>query len=171
MHRWTDSPWERQKGESEKAFAAFVIYRDLGEKRTITGVAQRLSRSRQWINEWKDKWQWKERATLYDQEMQREARKAARETVAEEYETMIKRQIAISLQLQSKAMKALQGLKPEKLTPKEIREWIKMATELERMNRKLVEEKNEQHNLENNYMVSDDPITIALKEAQDARYQ
>ena len=138
--KWTDSPWERQQGESEKAFAAFVIYRDLGEKRTITEVAKKLTRSRQWINEWKDKWHWKERAALYDQEMQRVARKAAREIMAEEYETMIKRQIAISLQLQSKAMKALQTLKPEKLTPKEIREWLKMSTELERSIRQTPED-------------------------------
>ncbi len=162
MQKWTDSPWERQRGESEKAFAAFVIYRDLGEKRTITEVARKLTRSRQWINEWKDKWRWKERAAEYDQEMQRVARKAARETMAEEYETMIKRQIAISLQLQSKAMKALQTLKPEKLTPKEIREWLKMSTELERMNRALVEEKNEKQSTERNSIV-DDPISEALK--------
>ena len=161
--KWTDSPWERQQGESEKAFAAFVIYRDLGEKRTITEVAKQLSRSRQWINEWKDKWSWKERAALYDQEMQREARKAARAIMAGEYETMIKRQLAISLQLQSKAMKAMQELKPNKLTPKEIREWIKMGTDLERMNRTLVEE-NEKQNAESSRMVADDPITTALKE-------
>ena len=41
----------------------------------------------------------------------------------------------MAVQLQTKALEALKGLKPEEMTPKDIKEFIKMATELERLNR------------------------------------
>ena len=33
-------PWERQDGESAKAYQAFCKYLDMGEKRSIRAVAQ-----------------------------------------------------------------------------------------------------------------------------------
>ena len=54
MPEWTDNkPWERQKGESEKAFEAFAAYRDLGEKRTISAVVKKLQKSRSLFDRWK----------------------------------------------------------------------------------------------------------------------
>ena len=41
MPKWTDKPWERQKGESDKAYEAFVTYRDMGTDRSIRAVAQK----------------------------------------------------------------------------------------------------------------------------------
>ena len=46
MTKWTDKPWERQKGESEKAFGAFAAYRDMGPERTISAVVKKLGKSR-----------------------------------------------------------------------------------------------------------------------------
>ena len=48
---------------------------------------------------------------------------------------MTGRHIKIAVQLQAKALEALKGLKPEKMTAKDIKEYIKMSTELERLNR------------------------------------
>ena len=46
MPKWTDKPWERQKGESDKAYEAFVTYWDMGTDRSIRAVAQKLGKSR-----------------------------------------------------------------------------------------------------------------------------
>ena len=45
------------------------------------------------------------------------------------------RHIKMSLQLQKKAMEALEKIKPEEMTPKDVKEFLRLATELERMNR------------------------------------
>jgi len=60
------NPWDRQPGESGKAFEAFAIYRDLGPSRTILEVARRLSKSRQLLTRWAKKHRWHERAAAYD---------------------------------------------------------------------------------------------------------
>jgi hypothetical protein len=36
--------WERQKGESQQAFQAFVAYRDMGSDRSAAKVGRRLGR-------------------------------------------------------------------------------------------------------------------------------
>ena len=104
----TEKPWERQKGETEQAFEAFAIYRDLGLKRSNHEVCERLSKSRQLISRWKSKYGWDERVRAYDNEMERQAH-----------------------------AEALEKLKVEDMTPRDIKEYIKIATELERLNRSV----------------------------------
>lgn len=136
MPKWTDKPWERQKGESEKAYEAFVTYRDLGEKRTFTAVAKKLQKSCTLIRRWKVAWEWQERVRAYDNELEKEARSKA----VKSRKDMTERHIGIAMQLQKKALEALKELKPEEMTPKDIKEFIKMATDLERLNRTIEEE-------------------------------
>lgn len=132
----TDKPWERQKGESEKAFEAFAAYRDMGEKRTFAAVAEKLGKSETLIHRWKLRWGWQERVRAYDNELEREARKK----VVADRKAMTERHIGIAMQLQKKALEALSSLTVEDMTPKDIKEYIKMATDLERLNRTLEEE-------------------------------
>jgi hypothetical protein len=136
MPKWTDKPWERQKGESEKAFEAFAIYRDMGQERTIAAVVKRLEKSRALIDRWKDRWEWKERVRAYDNELEREARAKA----VKDRKAMTDRHIGIAMQLQKKALEALNSLSVEDMSAKDIKEYIKMATDLERLNRTLEEE-------------------------------
>lgn len=136
MPKWTDKPWERQEGESEKAFEAFAVYRDMGKKRTLTAVAEKLQKSGSLIRRWKDRWDWVERVRAYDNDLEKEARAKA----IKDRKDMSDRHIKIAMQLQKKALEALNGLEVEAMSPKDIKEFIKMATDLERLNRTLEEE-------------------------------
>lgn len=136
MPKWTDKPWERQKGESEKAFEAFAAYRDMGSERSITKVVQSLNKSRALIGRWSSRWEWTERVRAYDNELE----KAARAKAIKDRKDMTDRHIKIAMQLQKKALEALTSLEVEAMSPKDIKEYIKMATDLERLNRTLEEE-------------------------------
>lgn len=136
MPRWTEKPWERQKGESEKAYEAFAVYRDMCEKRTLVAVAEKLQKSDSLIRRWKDRWEWPERVRAYDNELEKEARAKA----IKDRKDMTERHIGIAMQLQKKALQALTSLEAEAMSPKDIKEFIKMATDLERLNRTLEEE-------------------------------
>lgn len=136
MGKWTDKPWERQKGESEKAYEAFATYRDMGAERSITKVAQSLNKTRALIGRWSSQWSWTERARAYDNELEKEVRAKA----VKDRRAMTERHIGIAMQLQKKALEALGNLSVEDMSPKDIKEYIKMATDLERLNRTLEEE-------------------------------
>ena len=131
MPNHTDKLWERRKGESEQAYETFSIYRDLGLQRSNAKVCERLSKSRQLISRWKTQHDWDERARAYDNDL---AKKAHAEAVRD-LKDMTGRHIRMAVQLQAKALEALKELKPAEMTPKDIKEFIKMATELERLNR------------------------------------
>lgn len=123
--------WERQPGESGPAFEAFAAYRDMGEKRTISAVAKQLNKSGTLCHRWKLRYDWRARADAYDASIAEEAR---REAISKRKE-MQKRHIKISMQLQAKALEALKSMQPAEMTPKDIKEFLRLATELERMNR------------------------------------
>lgn len=136
MPQWTDKPWERQKGESAQAFEAFATYRDMGSDRSIRAVGQRLDKSRTQIGKWSSAWNWQERVRAYDNDLEKQARDKA----VKDRKAMVDRQIKIAMQVQKKALEALEQLSVEDMSPKDIKEYIKMATELERLNRNLEEQ-------------------------------
>lgn len=129
----TDKPWERQKGEGEKAYEAFLVYRDMGPERSTRAVAQKLGKSVSLIQRWSRDKDWQERVRAYENDLDRAARKKA----LADRKAMTDRHISIAMQLQKKALEALAGLSAEDMTPKDIKEYIKMATDLERLNRTL----------------------------------
>jgi hypothetical protein len=59
-------PWERQPGETSKAYAAFCVYRDLGQARSLRTTAEALSRSEALLKGWSSKWNWPERSRAWD---------------------------------------------------------------------------------------------------------
>jgi hypothetical protein len=64
-----DRPFERQPGESEQAYEAWQIYRDLGVSRSLEAVSQVLARSLPTIKVHSARWSWVERARLWDNRM------------------------------------------------------------------------------------------------------
>ena len=131
MSRVVEHSWERQPGESVQAFEAFKLYRDMGLKRSNHAVCEQLSKSRQLISRWKKQWDWDSRVRDYDNELEKEAHKEAVKNLKD----MTSRHIKISMQLQRKALEALDKMNVDDMSPKDVKEFIKMATDLERLNR------------------------------------
>lgn len=59
-------PWDRQPGETSKAYAAFCVYRDQGESRTVRTTAEALAKSDNLIKGWSAKNNWVSRAAAWD---------------------------------------------------------------------------------------------------------
>ena len=131
-------PWERQQGESEKAFEAFAIYRDLGADRSLQKVTQELNKSRTIIARWSRTYHWRDRAREYDNDLERQAKKKAEKGLRD----MCERHTKIAVELQTKALQALKSLNPDDMSIKDIREYIRMATDLERLNRTMTAEQH-----------------------------
>lgn len=135
-----DKPWERQVNESGPAYEAFAIYRDMGKSRTVSAVVKQLKKSRSLIDRWKNAWNWEERVIAYDNNVEREAKEEA----VKEKKTMLTRHIKIAMQVQKKALQALDNLDVKEMSPKDIKEYIRMATDLERLSRTFDDEKQEE---------------------------
>jgi len=125
--KYKGDPWERQTGETEKAYTAFSIYRDMTDKRTVQAVCDEIGKSYQAVHRWVTKYEWKERVRLYDNWLEHEARK----NTIKQKEKMIAQQLKIARALQAKALKAFSEADESKMTFKDIKELIKLGTELE----------------------------------------
>lgn len=120
-------PWERQEGESVKAFEAFIVYLNLGEERSLRAVGQKLGKSRALIERWSSDNGWVKRVAAYDADVQRKAHAVT----VEKQKKMIDRHIGIALKIQEKALKALEKMDPENLDPKLMLSMLREATKLE----------------------------------------
>lgn len=125
--------WERQKGESTKAFEAFSIYRDMGADRSLRQVAAQLGKSRALIERWSRQWEWVERARNYDNDIEKKAHTKAVKAVSD----MRARHIKIAMQLQTKALTELQNLPQGAMTAREILSFITEAAKMECENREI----------------------------------
>ena len=124
-------PWERQEGESVKAYEAFQCYLNLGETRSQRLVSEQLSKSRQLISRWSANYQWVERVAAYENDLQRQAHAEA----VKKARQMADRHISIAMKMQQKALQALKEMDPRDIDPKNLVAFIREATKLERENR------------------------------------
>ncbi len=125
--KYKGDPWERQPNETEKAYAAFSVYRDMADKRTIQAVCDEIGKSYQAVYRWVSKYEWKDRVRLYDNWLEHEARK----DVITQKKKMIAQQLKISRAIQAKALKAFSKADESKMTFKDMKELLKLGTELE----------------------------------------
>lgn len=80
MENIKPKPWERQiingKKETNKAFEAFQIYRDLGVNRSQQNVALALNKNLRQIAVWASQWNWTQRIQAWEDELDKRRRDA-----------------------------------------------------------------------------------------------
>jgi len=134
------APWEKQDGESARAFSAFVVYRDLpAASRKLESVSEQLYPQAPWavskVREWASKYNWQVRADAWSAQLDAERRKVQLETV----KTMTIRHIEAAIAMQGKGLEALRNLQAkEDLSAADIRLLITEGAKLERLSRGLV---------------------------------
>lgn len=84
--------WERQPGESLRAYEAARVYFELGPSRSLAAVAQKCKKSVSLVARWSSRWSWRERAAGYDQHMAMVEMNARRQALAQEAEEWARRQ-------------------------------------------------------------------------------
>ena len=127
----TPEAWERQQGESTRAYEAFALYRDMGADRALRKVVQALNKNLTTIAEWSTKYEWVKRAAEWDAEQDRIARNAQ----IEEIKKMRKRHAEVANSMIIKAARALNRMKEEDIRPADISRFIEVASKLERLSR------------------------------------
>jgi hypothetical protein len=79
-------PWGRARDESAKAYAAFVVYRDLGPERSLRVAAGRLGKSARLLKRWSSRHRWQERVASWEEEQAARAAETSREAGEEAQE-------------------------------------------------------------------------------------
>jgi hypothetical protein len=126
--------WERQVGESTKAYSAFQKYLNLSSRRTLREVAELSHCSGQNIARWSRRWSWVHRVQAFDTvEEERFREQAARDRLA-----MRRRQIALGIACQSVAAHGVHELQAKiasgsalNLGAEEIKSLLAIGSQLE----------------------------------------
>ncbi len=122
--------WERQEGESKQAFEAFLAYAEMGNnfgKRSIRKVAQQLGKSATLISRWSVQHSWQKRVEAYDENALKEYQAKRKK----EAQAAIDRRVKTSQAIEGIATSALRYIKPNEMSPKEIKELLKLAMEMQ----------------------------------------
>jgi hypothetical protein len=124
--------WQQLPGETDKAYQAFVVYRNLEPKeRSLSRVVSELGKSIPLIKRWSSRWSWVERARECDnyQEMRRLEKRI------EEKQKMDEDHLKIIRAERNKAVEALTNMDTETLANNalELRNWITEIIKLERL--------------------------------------
>lgn len=137
--------WERQSGESDRAFHGFCVFRDLPPAgRTQRAVQDILYPQAQWatrtIGKWAKEHNWEARASAWDNEVDRVKRDAHLKTVG----VMAERHVHQAISLQAKGLEALELIAAGDIDPANARLLIVEGSKLERLSRGEATEKYEQ---------------------------
>jgi hypothetical protein len=132
-------PWQRQQGESGKAFAAFQMYRDMGADRSLARVGQQSGKHVSLLERWSVRWRWFDRAAAWDLHIDTE-RWQANEREARE---MGERHARAAVAMQARALQRLQSLDPGHMGARELTYMWETGVKIERLSRGLPSERIE----------------------------
>lgn len=146
---WTDAyPWEQQPGETDRAYRAFVVYRDMGANRSLRLAAQRhfglapddpATNQKRHFAKWSHANRWVERCSQFDafSDYQRWAEK---QTAIREMEG---RHAAIAINVQRAALDKLEELSPREMSAGDVIRFLEKAVQIERLARGEATARNE----------------------------
>ncbi|WP_421743315.1 hypothetical protein [Cellulomonas sp.] len=131
----TSQPWDRRLGESTRAHAAFLAYRDAGPARSLDAVAREWagSGSRSRIGTWSSSWSWVARAARWDEHVY------AVEDAAfvEETRARVRREAELGAVLVDLALDAARLVDPADLDPRDVVRVAAEGVRVERLARSL----------------------------------
>ena len=126
-------PWERQPGETAKAYAAFLLYRDLPaiDRSIVAAVAQQRQNGgkapvRNWET-WASRYNWRNRAAEHDSDLA----SRRRERMAKELERAQDNAVVLTRAFNFKIAERIKGMDPEDLAAGQIPAALKTLFELE----------------------------------------
>ena len=131
------SMWDRQEGETNRAYNAFRVYRNMGALRTLKKAAEkyygdayfvRTSAKNRNFEYWSSNHNWVARCAAYDDEEDRIYLLEQREGIKK----MNKRQASLGAAMQGKATDRLLAILPDELTPDQASRLAKMGVDIER---------------------------------------
>ena len=131
----TTMPWERQDGETARAYEAFSEYRDMGADRSLAKVGQKLGKSKAQMEKWSKKYSWVARAEAWDIEQDRLIRIALTKDIG----AMRKRHADVARAMLMKAARALAKIPDDEIKATDISRMVDVATKLERISKGDVE--------------------------------
>ena len=114
--------WQRRANESDAAFSAFKTYLET-DGRSLQKVSTKLSKSRQLINRWASKFDWKNRAVAWDNSLLEELRIKEKQNLSK----TIKRQLKELKNFQEKAADGLSQKDLSKASVKSLNEMYHAA--------------------------------------------
>lgn len=132
-------PWERQEGETKRAFDLFRVYRDMGPTRTLHKTVSAFygeegedgwTAGRMRFAEYmSSQWRWRKRCEAWDLEQERlwHAELAVKRKEAAE------RHVSIAKLVQSRALDRFRTLAAAELTPSEARLYFDLSVKIERL--------------------------------------
>lgn len=129
-------PWERQPGETSKAYAAFCRYRDMDPgKRSLAAVAPKARNGQGkrnapgQITEWSTEHDWVARAAAYDDHMD----ELVRAKLEKQRLDMAERQADVARAMIEKARERIKNIDLEDMSPQDVARWVDVATKTERL--------------------------------------
>jgi hypothetical protein len=128
--------WERQPGETNRAFAAFAEYLQMGPSRSLAKLGQKLGKTTQHLEAWSVRNDWQRRVAAFS----RHETKVINDRIVEGVAAMRERQAIVGQQLQARAQQRILRMTEteiNELHPTEATGMLRVGAELERSARAL----------------------------------